>query len=299
MIEQLSQAMIAIGFALMVVNVIKVGRFVRHQHDILTGEGTVWLGYVILAFTICFALIYALIFFQNFAEPSIGIILLGGSAFVYVVLWWIFQLVASIKTNTRSMVEALSSVIDARDRDLRGHSRHVELISSLIYKALPEDERETINQTNLQYAAIFHDLGKLGVPESVLNKTGRLSRDDWAMIRRHPRIGADILQSVHSFDEIEDWIAYHHERIDGKGYYSIPGDQIPLGARIISVADVFSAVLMRRPYKEATSYDECIEILKDAAGTQLDAHLVEVFCSIPRDKIMACSYVLGDNAGDI
>lgn len=296
MLGPISQGMVLAGLVLMVFNVISIARFVRNQHDILTGEGVAWLGYVVLVFTVCFALTYAIIFFQNFSEFSIGLILLGGSAFVTIVLQWIFALVGSIKSNTRSLAEALSSIIDARDRDLRGHSRHVELISGLIYDALPEEERESINRVNLEYAAIFHDLGKLGVPEEVLNKPGKLSKREWAAIRKHPRIGADILAPVHSFEGITDWIAYHHERIDGRGYYHIAGDDIPLGARILAVADVFSAVFMRRPYKEADSYDECIEILKEAAGTQLDAHLVEVFCSIPREKVMACSHVLGDNA---
>lgn len=288
----LSQAMVALGLALMLFNIYSVARFVSTQRDVLTGKSDVTLSYVILAFVVVFAIVYAYIFFQNFAEPSIGIILLSGSAFVTVVLQWIYTLVGSIKETAMDIAEALSTVIDARDRDLRGHSRHVEAISMLIYDALPEHQRSKINKTNLEYAAIFHDLGKLGVPESILNKPGALNEQDWVVMRRHPQIGVDILQPVKSFADIQDWIRLHHERIDGRGYYGVPGDQIPLEARIITVADVFSALLMKRSYKEAASYDECIAIMRECAGTQLDTQLVELFCSIPKDKVMACSRCL-------
>ena len=294
MLGVIAQGMVAAGLALMIFNIISVVRFIRTQEDVLTDDADEHLTYVVLAFVACFALVYAFIFFQRFAKLSIGLILLSGSAFVTFVLQWIYRLVNNIKNNTISMAETLSTVIDARDRDLRGHSRHVELLSLLIYDALPEREREGISRTNLRYAAVFHDLGKMGVPEAVLNKPGRLNADDWNLIRQHPNIGADILAPVTSFEEILSWIRYHHERVDGQGYYHIPLEEIPLAARIITVADTFSAVLMRRPYKEPTSYDESIQILKDAAGTQLDAHLVDVFCAIPKERIMACSYVLGD-----
>lgn len=294
MLEVLSQAMVVAGFLLMLYNVISVVRFIRIEDDVMSTQGEDSLSYVVLAFVVCFALVYAYIFFQNFAELSIGVILLSGSAFVTVALQWIYRLVASLKVNSIDMAEALSTVIDARDRDLRGHSHHVELLALLIYDALPERERRDIKRANLRYAAIFHDIGKLGVPEAILNKPGHLNAEDWIAIRKHPIIGVDILSPLNSFSEIQDWIRYHHERIDGMGYYHVPGDEIPLGARIIAVADTFSAVLMKRPYKEPSSYDQSIEVLRSCAGTQLDAHLVEVFCAIPREQIVACSHVLGD-----
>lgn len=288
--------MVAVGFLLMIYNVTTVVRFIHDQRDVITGKNETVLNYVILTFVVCFALVYAFIFFQNFEEMSIGIILLSGSAFVTVVLQWIYHLVNSIKANTMDMAEALSIIIDARDPDLRGHSRHVEELAVMMYDALPEQQRRTINKTNLEYAAIFHDLGKLGVPESILNKPGPLTADEWLIIRKHPKIGADILKPVKSFDDIQDWIKYHHERPDGKGYYHIPPDQVPLGAKIVAVADVFSALLMKRPYKEPSSYDECIAVLKHCAGTQLDADVVEMFCSIPRERVLACSDILTESA---
>ena len=287
--------MVAAGFLLMIYNVTTVVRFIRDQRDVITGKNETVLNYVILAFVVCFAAVYAFIFFQNFEEMSIGIILLSGSAFVTVVLQWIYHLVGSIKANTMNMAEALSIIIDARDPDLRGHSRHVQELVVMMHEALPEQQRRTLNKTNLEYAAIFHDLGKLGVPESILNKPGPLTDEEWRVIRKHPKIGAEILRPVKSFDDIQDWIKYHHERADGKGYYQIPPDQIPLGAKIVAVADVFSALLMKRPYKASTSYDECIAVLKHCAGSQLDADIVDMFCAIPRERVLACSDVLAES----
>ena len=297
MLGTVAQAMVALGFLLMVYNVFSAVRFIRDQRDVLGGKRESRLSTLILVFVVGFAIVYAIIFFQNFSEPTIGLILLSGSLFVFVVLQWIYRLVDSIKTTTISIAEALSTVIDARDRDLRGHSRHVEALALLIYDELPDELKQGVNRTNLRYAAIFHDIGKMGVPENVLNKPGLLTKEDWEVMRRHPRIGSDILRPVSTFDEIRPWIEYHHERMDGTGYYDVPSDQIPLGARIIAVADVFSAVFMRRPYKDPASYAETMEILRQASGTQLDPQVVEALARVPKAKVLACSKVLGGNAG--
>jgi len=116
---------------------------------------------------------------------------------------------------------------------------------------------------------------------------------------QHPKVGVQILKPVASFHEISDWILYHHERIDGTGYAKIPGDQIPLGARVIAVADVFSAMFMRRPYKDHINYEECIAEMKRSAGTQLDTEIVEAFCSIPRAKVLNCGTWLAEEAGKV
>ena len=168
-----------------------------------------------------------------------------------------------------------------------------------LYEELPDSMRRQLNLTNLEYAALFHDLGKLGVPESILNKPSALTTEEWDVMLQHPQIGVQILEPVASFDEISDWIMYHHERIDGQGYYKIPGDQIPLGARVIAVADVFSAIFMRRPYKDSVNYEECIAELKRSAGTQLDADIVKAFCNIPRAKVLGTGRDFPDTAASV
>ena len=283
----LAQAMVAAGFALQVYNTIRALLFLRSMDDdvIVGGRGKV-MGGIVCAFIILFAVVYAIIFFQGFGEVTIGLILLSGAMFVTFVLLWIIRLVDSIKENTMAMAATLSTVIEARDPNLKGHSRHVQRLTRLLYEALPDHMRRELNLNNLEYAALFHDLGKLGVPEAILNKPSQLTPEEWDVMLQHPQIGVQILKPVESFDEISDWIMYHHERIDRQGYYKLPGDQIPLGARVIAVADVFSAMFMRRPYKDAANYDECIAELRRCAGTQFDAEIVEAFCSIPRAKVL-------------
>ncbi len=283
----LAQVMVAAGFALQVYNVIRAFLFLRSlDDDVLVGGRGKAMGIIVCIFIVLFAIVYAVIFFQNFGEITIGLILLSGAMFVTFVLLWLIRLVTSIKESTMGMASALSTVIEARDPNLKGHSRHVQLLTRELYEVLPDDMRRQLNLTNLEYAALFHDLGKLGVPESVLNKPAALTPEEWDIMLQHPQIGVQILEPVGAFNEISDWIMYHHERIDGQGYYKIPGDQIPLGARVIAVTDVFSAMFMRRPYKDSVNYEECIAELKRCAGTQLDAQIVEAFCSIPRAKVL-------------
>ncbi len=293
----IGQILVVLGFALQVYNTVRAFLFLRSMGDdvIVGGRGKV-MGAIVCVFILFFAIVYAIIFFQNFGEVTIGIILLSGAMFVTFVLLWIIRLVDSIKENTMGMASALSTVIEARDPNLKGHSRHVQRLTQVLYDELPDSMRRQLNLSNLEYAALFHDIGKLGVPESVLNKPSALSPEEWDMMLQHPQIGVSILEPVESFDEISDWILYHHERIDGQGYYKLPGDQIPLGARVIAVVDVFSAMFMRRPYKDAVNYEECIAELKRSAGTQLDAEIVEIFCNIPRAKVLNCGRDFKDDA---
>lgn len=223
-------------------------------------------------------------------EPDLvmSMILLGGSIFVAIVLTLMFNLLDTVKTRSIDIAEVLVGVIDARDPNLNGHSRHVQRLTMLFYEYLPASIKNSINPVSLEYAALMHDVGKLGVPESILNKPAKLDADEWVIMKQHPKVGVKILQPLETFAKIKDWILYHHERIDGKGYYSQPGDQIPLPARIISIADTYSAITMRRSYKAPKTHDDAIQIIKDVAGTQLDAELVKYFLTIPREKLIAC-----------
>ena len=108
-------------------------------------------------------------------------------------------------------------------------------------------------------------------------------------MKKHPSIGVQILEPLSSFKHIMPWIMYHHERIDGKGYYGLKGDEIPLASRIIAVADTYSAITMRRSYKAPHTHEEAIKMMKEAAGTQLDEELVEIFAQIPKEKVMKCT----------
>lgn len=282
--------LIVLGSILMVANIVRYFLFLRNTRDVLsTGSrrDRFWkaIAGVLLVF---FLLGYLFCAFVGEPDFIMSMILLGGSIFVSIVLTLMFNLLDTAKSRSIDIAEVLVGVIDARDPNLNGHSRHVQRLTMLFYEYLPASIKHSINPVSLEYAALMHDVGKLGVPESILNKPAKLDADEWVIMKQHPRVGVKILEPLQTFAHIMDWILYHHERIDGHGYYSQPGKQIPLPARIISIADTYSAITMRRSYKAPKTHEDAIQIIKDVAGTQLDAELVKYFLTIPREKLIEC-----------
>ncbi len=218
-----------------------------------------------------------------------GIIVIAVSMILFLFTNWIFTVITSVKSKTKEIAESLIGMIEARDTNLDGHSIHVMEIAMLIYEYLPYKYKKTIQPENLRYASLFLDVGKLGIPSKVLNKPGKLESEEWDLIKKHADIGVQVLKHISSFDNISDWILYHHERIDGNGYYGLKDKEIPLASRIIAVADTYSAIVMVRSYKPSRSYDDAVGSLKIAAGSQLDKELVKIFCSIPREKVEGCT----------
>ena len=281
---------IVLGSILMVVNIVRYFWFLKNTSDVLsTGSrrDRIWkaIAGVLLVF---FLLGYLFCAFVGEPDLIMSMILLGGSIFVSIVLTLMFNLLDTAKSRSIDIAEVLVGVIDARDPNLNGHSRHVQRLTMLFYEYLPASIKHSINPVSLEYAALMHDVGKLGVPESILNKPAKLDADEWVIMKQHPRVGVKILEPLQTFAHIMDWILYHHERIDGHGYYSQPGKLIPLPARIISIADTYSAITMRRSYKAPKTHEDAIQIIKDVAGTQLDAELVKYFLTIPREKLIEC-----------
>ncbi|MCR4924233.1 MAG: HD domain-containing protein [Lachnospiraceae bacterium] len=243
--------------------------------------------YTALILLIFFLLGYLFIGF--FSNPSfiMAMVLFWGSVFVAIVLTLIFNLLDTAKERSIDIAKVLIGVIDKRDPNLNGHSRQVQDVTMLLYNALPHNIRNDINPISLQYAALMHDVGKLGIPESILNKPAKLDPEEWEIMRTHPKLGVDLLRSLNTFDEISDWILYHHERIDGNGYYKIKAEDIPLPSKIIAVADTYSAITMRRSYKEPRLHEDAIDIITEVAGTQLDRELVDIFITIPKENLVA------------
>ena len=198
-------------------------------------------------------------------------------AFFIIVL--LFSRIKYIEHNL-TLLSALIGVIEVRDPNLEGHSLNVRNLSLLLYYHLPCAYRIRINPLKLQYAALFIDIGKLLIPSSIIEKCGKLGKDELDIIRHHPHFSANVLRNVKGFQKIAKWIKYHHERVDGRGYYKLKGEEIPLASRIIAVADTFSALIMERTYKPSLSYEDAIAELRLAAGSQLDKTLVEHFCAI-------------------
>lgn len=189
------------------------------------------------------------------------------------------------KRAHQSLVEAIFAF--AKTIELKDHytGEHVE---NTVYYAtgiarelgLPKDEIELVRQ-----AAILHDLGKIGISEKILLKKSKLTKKEFEEIKKHPQIAVDILRPIQYLHGIIPFIFYHHERWDGKGYPSgIKGEEIPIGARIIAIADVYQALISQRPYRKAYSKKEAIKIIKNGFGTQFDPHVVNVFLKILQEE---------------
>ena len=283
--------LIIIGSIIMVGNIIAYIRFIRTSSDVMLsgkhGE-LIWenIGLGLLVF---FLLGYLGVAFFGKPDYLVAGILFFGAIFVSLTLVLLYHLVNTLKDRSIEVTETLIGVIEARDPNLNGHSRNVQMLSMCLYKHLPTHMKEGISPVSFEYAALLHDVGKLGVPESILNKPGKLDAGEWEVMKQHPKIAMDLLRTLPSFDEIKDWILYHHERIDGNGYYGIPGDEIPIAARIIAVCDTYSAITMRRSYKDKKTHEEAMEIISDVAGTQLDPDIARIFMTIPKDELKACT----------
>lgn len=165
-------------------------------------------------------------------------------------------------------VECISSALDARDPYTGDHSRRVSDTATLLAKmlGLSDDEIQEIH-----IAAHLHDIGKIGIPDSVLLKPGRLDDDEWKMMKRHPQIGADILAKSPSFSRISAIILHHHERYDGKGYpFGAKEQEIPLGSRIIAACDSIDAMASARAYRKALPLDTVYEEIEKNIGLMYD-----------------------------
>jgi len=138
---------------------------------------------------------------------------------------------------------------------------------------LPADEIETI-----KYAALLHDIGKIGISENIINKPGKLTKEEYNIIKMHPQLGANIVSKINSLKKLVPLILSHHEWVNGSGYpLGLKGDEIPLGARIISVVDAFSTITSKRPYRDELSIDFALKEIKKCAGEQFDAKVVAIF----------------------
>lgn len=283
--------MIIFGSILMVTNIYRYIRFMFQMRDVISSNkrGDAKWQITALLLLVFFLIGYVLVGLLGNPDILTAGILFGGSIFVAIILTLLFKLVATVKSKCIDVVETLIGVIDARDPNLNGHSLYVQNLSMVLYDELPPTLKKGINRLNLEYAALMHDVGKLGIPESILNKPGKLDDTEWEVMHTHPQIGVRILEPLHSFDSIKEWIRCHHERVDGNGYYNVSEDDIPLAAKIIAIADTYSAITMRRSYKPPRSHEEAIQIIQECAGTQLDESLVKIFCQIPKEKLLACA----------
>ena len=175
-------------------------------------------------------------------------------------------------------IQMLMYTVEAKDPYTRGHSDRVSEFSVLIGKKieLPENELEI-----LKIGGLFHDIGKIGISDAILQKQGKLTDEEYAEIKKHPIIGANILSNVTLFKDILPIVKHHHERFDGKGYpFGLEGEQIPYLARIAAIADTFDAMTSKRSYRDAMPIAVVKDEFRKCKGTQFDPNLAECFIEI-------------------
>jgi putative two-component system response regulator len=182
-------------------------------------------------------------------------------------------------------IKALAQALEAKDEYTQGHSARVAEVSVSIARYLSLGENEV---NDIWLAGFLHDIGKIGIQESVLNKPGKLTSSEWELVQQHPVVAERILCPIEELAEVIKIVRHHHERYDGSGYPDgIKGSDIPLGARILSVADAYDALTSKRPYREALTHDAAIAVLEEAAGTQFDPVIVRAFLSSGSDAVAA------------
>jgi putative nucleotidyltransferase with HDIG domain len=185
------------------------------------------------------------------------------------------RLYDSIRKDYNDVIQGLAKAVDARDHYTAEHSTRVSRYSFAIARRM-ELNSEMLEA--VRWGGILHDVGKIGIPDAVLNKPGKLTSDEFAMMKNHCRLGAAIVQKIESLVHLVPLILYHHERFDGNGYpEGLKGKKIPLGARIINVADSFETITSDRVYRKARSNQEGLEEIRLCSGKQFDPEIVEIF----------------------
>ncbi len=192
------------------------------------------------------------------------------------------KLVKDLSESYDRILGALVTVLDTRDHETEGHSRRVVTYSRALAEAfhLNLDAHEEIER-----GALLHDIGKIGVPDAILHKTGKLSEQEWAIVRNHPAWGQQILEGIGFLSGAAEIVLAHHERWDGEGYpRGLKGEEIPLGARIFAVADAFDAMTSYRPYRDPHTYQKARDEIRKGSGNQFDPQVVTAFLAISRDQ---------------
>lgn len=193
-----------------------------------------------------------------------------------------------IKEGSRSkkslieFVQALANTVKAKDQYTQEHSKLMSKVAVEIAKQLnlPEIEIERI-----RLGSVLHDLGKIGISEAILLKPGKLTKEEFELVKQHPQIGAEIVRTVHALRDVIPLILHHHEKYDGSGYLKgLKGEEIPLGARIIGIADVYQALRSDRPYRKAYSKKKALHIIKEGSGKEFDPKIVNIFLKIAKNK---------------
>lgn len=184
-----------------------------------------------------------------------------------------------------NLVDSFTALVETKDAYTAAHSKNVRDISMLISQHL---KLSPAQKRDIFVAASLHDIGKIGIPDAILNKPNHLTAEEYDIIKNHPRLGMQLLSTLANFDHLTDNILYHHERWDGNGYPSrIAREEIPIGARIIAVADSYDAMISNRSYRKGQSHSYAAQELILGSGTQFDPHIVSIFLDICAARLSA------------
>ena len=182
--------------------------------------------------------------------------------------------------DLHEVVNALTTALDAKSHYTCGHSERVAEFALLLSKGLALSLPE---QRRIHIGAHLHDIGKIGIPDAILNKTGKLTSVEFQIMQKHPLIGDNIVRKMKVFHDIVDIVRFHHERFDGNGYPDgLSGTRIPIGARIVAVADALDAMISCRPYRSAYSFEAALEEVSRCSGTQFDPLIVNKLLELHR-----------------
>lgn len=192
-----------------------------------------------------------------------------------------YQLIKSLASEDETLYLSLAQTVELKDPYTKGHCDRVARYAVSLAHALGLDS-DVVN--DIKHGSWLHDCGKIGVPEGVLNFPGRLSEDDLETVMQHPRWGSEVARQARMSETVINVILYHHERFDGGGYPSgLKGENIPIEARIVALADVFDALYTDRPYRKAYDFDRVIEIMHEMTETHFDPQLMALFIPISEE----------------
>jgi putative two-component system response regulator len=180
-----------------------------------------------------------------------------------------------LMTAYEATIEGWSRAMDLRDRETEGHSRRVTQMTLQLADVMGIGEKDLVY---IRYGSLLHDMGKLGIPDAILHKPGRLTEDEWEIMRQHPQLGRDLLIPIEYLRPALDIPYCHHEKWNGAGYpRGLKGTEIPLAARLFTVVDVWDALLSDRPYRRAWNREEVVTYLKEESGKSFDPLVVDLF----------------------
>ncbi len=192
------------------------------------------------------------------------------------------QIMEDLRNTHFEAITALAEALEAKDSVTRNHSDRMLRYAMKIAGRLGLNEEK---KESLRYLAVLHDIGKIGIPEHVLLKPGKLTDEEYDVMKQHPKIGAELIKKISFLSDVAPLIYAHHEQYDGKGYpMGLSGSDIPIESRIVSVLDAFDAMTSDRPYRQSLGTDRAIQELKDFAGTQFDPCVVEEFITILQEQ---------------